>query len=177
MTPWVFKVKLRLLCRRDLCGHHTGTRRANCVLSYLAGPSTIHLEPHDVRCMARGESNGEPSMGFYLSAVFLVHVFSSVFGRSGGAICRVTPLASQPCIRSISSRIATMMQSYPSAVWLRSGGCIRSFVMETMAKPGLPLPRIFMVGAEAIRTRPMNLGVQDSRSVCGFQAMREQTRS
>ena len=58
------------------------------------------------------------------------------------------------------------MQSYASAVWHRSSWSILFFDME---EPGLPPPRIFMVGLEAIRIRPLKFGVQCSRSVCGFQ--------
>ena len=32
----------------------------------------------------------------------------------------MTPLESQPCVRSIQSWIGTMMQSYASRVWLQS---------------------------------------------------------
>ena len=108
-------------------------------------------------------------MGIFLSSAFSVHLCSSAFRKFRGAIHRVTPLASHPCIRSISSRIGTMMQSYASAVRLRGDGPILVLGMEAMVCIGLPPPRIFMVGSEAIRTRPMNFEVQDSRSGCGFQ--------
>ena len=63
-------------------------------------------------------------MGIFLSSTILVHLTFLDFWKVQGAIRRVTPRGSQPCIRSIQDWIETMMQSYASRGWLQSGGPI-----------------------------------------------------
>ena len=98
--------------------------------------------------------------------------FSSLFlslKKVRGPINRVTPLESNPCIRSIQPGIGTMTQSYASRVWLQSGGLILLIGIWAMVCYRVATTPDLHVGSEAIRTRPMICGVLYSKTGCRVQ--------